>query len=326
MTLNRRTFVQSLGLSLGGAAIAPAFGQARFPSKPITIVVASAPGGQSDLIARYLAAEVGRELGQPILVDNRAGASGIVGLQHAARQPADGYTLAYGVGSWMAVNPGFFPNLPYDPVKDFVPITQIGITPQCLMLGAHVPANNLAELIALAKKSPGKLNYASFGNGSTSHLQGEMLKMAAGIDMVHVPFKGSAPALAEVIAGRVDLMIIDFAPALAFIKDGKLKPLAVTGTTRYPDFPQVPTFVELGYPLTLVGWNGLFAPAGTPADVVLLLNHSFNKVIQSNEGRAKLQQLGALATGTTPEAYRAILVEDIKKWGEVIRRSGAKPD
>lgn len=325
MRLNRRTFIQSLGIAATAGA-APAFAQARYPAKPITIVVASAPGGQSDLIARYLAAEVGRELEQTIVIDNRAGASGIVGLQHAARQPADGYTLAYGVGSWMAVNPGFFPNLPYDPVKDFVPITQIGITPQCLMLGAHVPAGNLQELIALAKKSPGKLNFASFGNGSTSHLQGEMLKIAAGIDMVHVPFKGSAPALGEVIAGRVDLMIIDFAPALAFIRDGRLKPLAVTGAARYPDFPQVPTFQELGYPLTQVGWNGLFAPAGTRKEVVELLNRSFNKVIQSAAGKAKLQQLGALATGTTPEEYRAILLEDIKKWGDVIRRSGAKPD
>lgn len=326
MTLNRRTFVQSLGLCLGGAAIAPAFGQARFPSKPITIVVASAPGGQSDLIARYLAAEVGRELGQPILVDNRAGASGIVGLQHAARQPADGYTLAYGVGSWMAVNPGFFPNLPYDPVKDFVPITQIGITPQCLMLGAHVPANNLAELIALAKKSPGKLNYASFGNGSTSHLQGEMLKMAAGIDMVHVPFKGSAPALAEVIAGRVDLMIIDFAPALAFIKDGKLKPLAVTGTTRYPDFPQVPTFVELGYPLTLVGWNGLFAPAGTPADVVQLLNTEIGKVLALPDTRRRAEEAGTGVETMSPAQLGEFTRKELAYWGQVIKGSKITAD
>lgn len=309
-----------------GMTAGPVAGQSRFPSRPITIVVATAPGGQADQIARYLAAEVGRDIGQNILVDNRAGASGIIGLQYAARQPADGHTLAYGVGSWMAVNPGFFPHLPYDPEKDFVPITQIGVTPQCLMLGAHVPANDLAELIAFARKSPGKLNFASFGNGSTSHLQGELLKLAAGIDMVHVPFKGSAPALTEVIAGRVDMMIIDFAPAQGFIKDGRLKPIAVTGTTRYPDFPQVPTFQELGYPLTLVGWNGLFAPTGTPADVVQLLNRGFNKVIQSNEGRAKLRRLGAIATGTSSEAFRAILVEDIRKWGDVIRRSGAKPE
>lgn len=323
--MQRRSILQILSVA---SLIGPrfAYAQSRYPDHQITLVVSSAPGGQSDLIARYLAAEVGRELGQTIVVENKAGASGIIGLQYAARQPADGYTLAYGVGSWIAVNPGFFPTLPYDSAKDFVAITQIGTTPQCLMIGNHLPAKSLADLIKLAKASPGKLTFASFGNGTTSHLQAEMLKSVAGLDMIHVPFKGSAQALTEVIAGRVDMMIIDFAPASSFIQQGKLIPLAVTGTTRFPEFPQVPTFNELGYPLTLVGWNGLFAPAGTPDLVIQTLNKSFNHVIQSPAGREKLLQLGAVATGTTQSEFQTIVLNDIKKWAEIIRVSGAKPD
>lgn len=327
MNIDRRALIQA-----ATAALLPtlpfrfAAAEDKYPSRPVTIVVSSSAGGQSDLIARFLAESVGRDLGQPFIVENKEGASGIVGLQYAARRPPDGYTLAYGVGSWMAINPGFFPKLPYDAIRDFVPITQIGTTPQCLMLGAHVPAKNLAELIALAKASPGKLTFASFGNGSSSHLQAELLKQTAGIDLLHIPFKGSAPALQEVVAGRVDMFIIDFAPAAPFIKSGAIRPIATTGTARYPEFPDVPTFKELGYPLTLVGWNGIFAPAGTPSPIVRLLNESFNKVIQSPAGKAKLLQLGAVATGTTPEEYQRILVEDTAKWREVIVRSGAKPD
>ena len=321
--IQRRTLAQAFAIAgLPGLAGA----QAKFPNKPITLVVSSPPGGQSDLIGRYLADEVGRQLGQPVIVDNKPGANGVIGLQHAARQLADGYTIVYGVAAWMAVNPGFYPNLPFDPLKDFDPITQIGITPQCLMLGAHVPAKTLAEFIKLAKAAPGKFTYASFGNGSTSHLQGEMLKRAAGIDMLHVPFKGSAQAIQELVAGRVDAFIIDFAPAAAFVREGRIRALAMTGTQRSPEFPEVQTFQEQGYPLTLVGWNGLFVPAGTPRDVVVLLNQKFNAVIQSEAGRAKLRQLAALPTGTTPEDYRRILSEDIVKWREIIKLTGTKPD
>jgi len=323
--MHRRSFLRFLGLSgLLGTRLVGA--QSRYPDRAITLVVSSPPGGQSDLIARYLAMEVSRELGQSVIVENKAGASGIIGLQYAARQAPDGYTLAYGVGSWMAVNPGFYPNLPYNPIRDFVPITQIGTTPQCLMVGRHLQVTTLPELISLAKKSPGKLTFASFGSGSTSHLQGELLKISANIDMTHVPFKGSAQALTEVIAGRVDMMIIDFAPASAFINQGKLMPLAVTGTSRYPEFPQVPTFEELGYPLTLVGWNGIFTQTGTPKEIIERLNQSFNRAIQSPAGREKLLQLGAVATGTTSDEFQTILKSDISKWAEVIRRSGAKPD
>lgn len=327
MTLQRRTLLKTLpALSLPmGWATAHAQ-QPAYPTRPITIVVASAPGGQSDIIARYLGEGLTRALGQPVIVDNRVGASGIIGLQYAAKRPADGYTLAYGVASWIAVNPGFFPNLPYDPVKDFVAITQLGTAPQALLIGAHVPAKTLAEFIALAKSKPGKLSFASFGNGSTSQLQAEMLKQIAGIDMLHVPFKGSAPALQEVMAGRVDCFIIDFAASSVFVKDGKLRALALTGNARSPEFPDVQTFSELGYPITLVGWNGMFAPAGTPREIVALLNQKINAMIQTPNGREKISQLGLIPTGTTSEAFQKIVVDDIAKWREVIQRSGAKPD
>lgn len=324
--IKRRALVKALPLLALPMTGRWAHAQARFPSRPITLVVSAPPGGQSDLVARYLAEQVGKELGQPIIVDNKPGASGVIGLQHAARQPADGHTIAYGVAAWMAVNPAFFPNLAYDPQKDFDPITQIGIAPQCLMLGAHVPAKTLAEFVKLAKATPGKYSFASFGNGSTSHLQGEMLKRAAGIDMLHVPFKGSAQAIQEVVAGRVDVFIIDFAPAAGFIKDGRIRALAVTGTLRSPEFPDVQTFQEQGYALTLVGWNGLFVPAGTPREIVTLLNEKFNAVIKSEAGRARLQQLALLPTGSTPEELRRILAEDIPKWREIVKLTGAKPD
>jgi tripartite-type tricarboxylate transporter receptor subunit TctC len=263
-----------------------------------------------------LAERLGRELGQPVIVDNKVGASGAIGMQYAAKQPADGHTIVYGVAAWMAVNPGFFPNLPYDPHKDFDPITQLGSAPQCLMLGAHVPARTLSDFIQLAKASPGKYIFASFGNGSTSHLQGEMLKRVSGIDMLHVPFKGSAQAIQELVAGRVDVFIIDFSPAAGFIKDGRIRAVAVTGTVRSPEFPEIPTFQQQGYALNLVGWNGLYVPAGTPKEIVGLLNQKLNSIIQSEAGRAKLTQLALLPTGTTPEEFRRILSEDIPKWRE----------
>lgn len=327
MTLQRRTLLKALP-TLGplAASISTSAQSLTYPSRPITIIVSSPPGGQSDIIARHLGEGLTRALGQPVIVDNRAGASGITGLQYAAKRPADGYTLVYGVASWIAINPGFFPNLPYDPVKDFVAITQFGTAPQALLVGAHLPAATLAEFIALAKSKPGKLSFASFGNGSTSHLQAELLKQLAGIDMLHVPFKGSAPALLEVLAGRVDCFIIDFAASSAYVKDGRVRPLALTGTMRSPEFPDVRTFSELGYPIALVGWNGMFAPAGTPRDIVALLNQKINAIIQTPSGREKLTQLGLLPTGTTPEAFQKIVVEDIVKWREVIQRSGAKPD
>lgn len=323
--IHRRSLVLSMtATSVFGAL--PLRAQSAFPSRPITFVVPTTPAGQADLMARYLSEQIGRELGQPIIIDNKAGASGIIGLQHAARQPADGHTIVYGVAAWMALNPGFFPNLAYDALKDFDTVTQLGIAPQCLMLGAHVPAKTLDEFIRLAKASPGKYTYASFGNGSTSHLQAELLKQAAGLDMTHIPFRGSAQALQEVIAGRVDFFIIDFSAAGAFIKEGRIRPLAMTGSQRYPDYPDVPTFQELGLPLTLVGWNGVFVPSGTPRNVVAILNQKINAVVQSPAGRVRLRELGLLATGTTPEEFRRIQREDIARWRDVIVKSGAKPD
>jgi tripartite-type tricarboxylate transporter receptor subunit TctC len=324
--IKRRDFVQAIPLITLQMAGVSANAQSSFPRKPITLVVSSPPGGQSDLISRYLSDLLSREFGQPVIIENKPGANGAIGLQYAAKQPADGHTIVYGVAAWMAINPGFYPNLPYDPQKDFDPITQLGIAPQCLMLGAHVPAKTLAEFIQLAKTSPGKYTFASFGNGSTSHMQGEMLKRLAGIDMLHVPFKGSAQAIQELLAGRVDSFIIDFSPAAGFIKDGRIRGVAVTGTVRSPEFPEIPTFQQQGYALNLVGWNGLYVPAGTPKEIVGLLNKKLNAIIQSEAGRVKLTQLALLPTGTTPEEFRRILSEDIPKWREIIKLTGAKPD
>ncbi len=315
-------------VALGGALAAPHGARAQaWPDRPIRIIVPAAPGGQGDLASRLVGEGLRAALGQPVVADNRVGGNGIIGVEYTARQPADGYTLVYGVVGVMIINPLYDPRLNVDVMGDFAPVTQMGISPQALFVRPSLPAATLEEFIAHAKANPGKLTFASIGAGSISHINGEVLKLAAGIDMLHVPFRGAAPAIQELLAGRVDAMVIDFAAALQPMRDGMLRALAVTGPQRWPQVPDVPTFVERGLEaLRLVGWGGIFAPAGTPAPLVELLAEKINAFVRDPANRERLITIGLLPTGTTPAAFRDIIQSDIASWRQAIQSAGIQPE
>jgi tripartite-type tricarboxylate transporter receptor subunit TctC len=297
-----------------------------FPSRPVRIVYGAPPGGQGDLVSRYLAERLSPRFGQPVLVDNRPGASGVVGLEYVMRQPPDGLTIAYGAAAWVVSNPALQPNLPFNILRDFRPVVRFGIPPQCLFVRDSLPARTAQEFIALARQQPGRLTYASFGIGSTSHLQMEMLKHITGTDMLHVPYRGSALAMQELATGRVDAFIIDFAPARPFMETGQARCLALTGTRRWPEFPDFQTFEEQGLPLNLIGWHALFVPAATPTPIVNYLAEEVMRISRSEEGQAALMRFGLFATADGPEETARIHREDLERWREAVRISGAKPE
>lgn len=314
-----------LGMLLAGW-IAPAAGQRPegWPSRPITIVVGGPPGGQGDLVGRYLGTRLGPRLGQPVVVENRPGANAILAMEHVARQPGDGHTLFYGAVASMAVNPALQPRLPVDVLRDFRPVAHLGAAPQCLFVHSSVPVGDAREFVEYARARPGQLTFASFGVGSTSHLQGELLKQVAGIDMVHVPFRGSPQGMQELAMRRVDAFIIDFVPATPFLERQDVKCLAITGPRRWPGTPDVPTFQEQGFPLELVGWNGIFAPASTPAPIVEALSAEIVTLVRSEDGQANLSRLGLMPTGLGPAELGAIHRHDLDAWSAIVRRAGVR--
>ena len=279
------------------------------------------PGGQTDLVSRFLAERLSSALGQQVIVENRAGAQGIVGLEAVKNAAPDGYTFVYANVSNISINPHVYPKLPYDGLKDFAPVTQLGLSVLGMVVPATLNVKTLPEFIAYAKANPGKVSFASFGSGSTSHIYGEMLKAAAGLDMVHVPYKGAGPAVQDVIAGHAHMAIQDFAAIGPHVRSGRLVALAVTGPQRWPAVPELRTFVEQGYPLDIAGWNGIMAPAGTPRAIVERMSAEINKVIQSATGREQMLNMGLLATGTTPDELAAVIRSDTPRWGEVIRKA-----
>jgi tripartite-type tricarboxylate transporter receptor subunit TctC len=295
-----------------------------WPAKPVRLIAPYPPGGQTDIVSRWLGEKLMPVLGQPLLVENRAGAQGIVGLEAAKNSAPDGYTFVYANVSNISLNPHMHDKLPYDGQKDFVPVTQLGLTVLAMVVNPALGPKSLAEFVALAKARPGKLSFASFGAGSTSHVYGEMLNGAAGLDMVHVPYKGAAPAVQDVLAGHATTGIHDLATVGPHVAAGRLIALAVTGPKRWPLLPELPTFAQQGYALDIAGWNGIMAPAGTPQAVVERLSSEINRVIQSPEGREQMLKFGLLATGTTPAEFAAIIRNDTPRWGEVIRKAGIK--
>ena len=292
-----------------------------WPDKPVRLVAPYPPGGQTDLVSRFLAERLSPALGQQVIVENRAGAQGIVGLEAVKNAAADGYTFVYANVSNISINPHVYPKLPYDGLKDFAPVTQLGLSVLGMVVPATLNVKTLPEFIAYAKANPGKVSFASFGSGSTSHIYGEMLKAAAGLDMVHVPYKGAGPAVQDVIAGHAQMAIQDFAAIGPHLRSGRLVALAVTGPKRWPAVPELRTFVEQGYPLDIAGWNGIMAPAGTPRAIVERMSVEINKVIQSTAGREQMLNMGLLATGTTPDELAAVIRGDTPRWGEVIRKA-----
>jgi tripartite-type tricarboxylate transporter receptor subunit TctC len=322
MTFTRRTLVALAAATLAGGAFAQAF-----PSKPIRVYVPFPPGGGTDIIAREVTQKVAANTGWTFVIENKPGAGGNLGVDAAAKAPADGYTLVLGQTSNLAINPTLYAKMPYDSVKDLAPIVRVADAPLVMVTGANSPHKTLADAVNVAKAKPGAVNFASPGNGTVAHLTSELFQKAAGIKTQHVPYKGAAMALTDVISGNVDLYMSSVPTLLGQIKQGKLRPLAVTSAKRVDDLPNVPTINESGYKgFDAVTWFGFLAPAATPKDVIAKLNTEFNKALQQPELRKKLGDEGADAVGGTPEQFAELIKAEIPRWGKVVKDSGARID
>ena len=298
-----------------------------YPSKPIRFVVPYPPGGPLDTVARLLGQKVSESVKQPVIVDNKPGAGGNIGADAVAKSPADGYTILMGAVATHAINPTLYASIPYDPVKDFQPVTQLASTPNVLIVNNSVPASNVREFIAYAKANPGKLNFGSGSTGSAGHLAGELFKTMAGVDMTHVPYKGAAPAMQDLIGGQVQVMFDNFASANTQMKAGKVKALAVTTAKRSTLAPELPTIGESGLPgFDINTWFGIFVPAGTPRDVVDRLHAEFTRALALPDIRERLVNLGAEPVGNRPEEFAAYIRSEGEKYARVIKASGAKAD
>jgi tripartite-type tricarboxylate transporter receptor subunit TctC len=303
-----------------GAAIAQTY-----PAKPVRMVVPFPAGGATDIVGRLIAQKLSETWGQQVIVDNRGGAGGTIGSEVAAKSPADGYTILVGTSSTHAIAPSLYSKLAYDPVRDFAPVTLIANATILLAVHPSVPARTVRELIALAKKQPDALSFASSGNGGISHLVGEQFKSMAGIQMLHVPYKGDSPALVDLVGGQVSLMFGTAVSFLPYVKSGRLNALAVTNPKRSPIAPSVPTVAESGLPgFEALQWFGIFAPAGTPKEIVARLNAEIVKILRAPDVRERLSSLGADVVGSSPEQFAAFQKSDAAKWAKVVKESGAK--
>jgi tripartite-type tricarboxylate transporter receptor subunit TctC len=327
MSSSRRMALRALCCASLFVAAGAAMAQSAYPSRPILMIVPQTAGGTNDIVGRVVSQKLSEVLGSPVAVENRPGAGGNIGTQFAAKSAKDGYTLLMTISSSQAINPALYKNPGFDPVKDFKPIALIGAVPNVLLANADFPAKSMKELIAMAKAKPGQYQYASAGNGTLNHLLGEMLNSMAGIDLQHVPYKGVAPALNDVLGGQLPLVFASLPSSLAHIKSGKLKPLAVSSPKRSPALPDVPALSEVvpGYTGTL--WIGLFAPAGVPADVQAKLQDAMAKTLTAKDLRDKLELQGVeMAAPTTPEQFAALLNDDIARWAQIVKTSGASID
>ncbi|RST48515.1 tripartite tricarboxylate transporter substrate binding protein [Variovorax sp. DXTD-1] len=315
-------------LSFAAALIAagPATAQP-YPSRPITLIVPQAAGGTNDIVGRLVGQKLGEVMNASVVVDNRPGAGGNIGTQLVAKGPKDGYTLLMTISSSQAINPALYKNAGFDPVKDFKPVGLIGAVPNVLLVNPSFPAKDFNEFLKLARQKGANYQYASAGNGTLNHLLGEMLNSMAGISLQHVPYKGVAPALNDVLGGQLPIVFASLPSALSHIKAGKLRALAVSGDKRSPVLPDVPTIAEAvpGYNGTL--WIGLFAPAGVPADVLATLQDATRKALAAKDLRDKLDQQGVeIAAPTTPDQFSKLLQDDLAKWARIVKASGAAVD
>ena len=298
-----------------------------YPAKPVRLIAPSTPGDAPDVIARLIALRLSTVLGQPVIVENRPGAGGVVGSEVAAKASPDGYTLIMGNAGSHGINAAVYTKLLYDIQRDFVPISQVAIAPNVMVINPAIPAKSVAEFIAYAKSQPGKLSYASGGNGSSAHMSMELFKAMAGLDIQHVPYKGSSPALTDVMAGQVALFIGNMPPTVPLIKAGKLRALAVTTRTRSALMPELPTISEAGLAgYETVAWFGVLAPTGTPPDIVRKLSTEIGNIARSPEMREKLLALGAEPVGGTPGEFKAVIDADIAKWKALAQKEGIKVD
>lgn len=315
-------------LMLSALAFASLSAEAQaFPNKPMKIIVPFPPGAATDTLARTVAQKMQEAFGQPVIVENKAGATGTIGSSMVAASPADGYTLLMATTSTHGIAPNLYKKPPYDPVKDFEPVSLVGWAPNVLAANPSLPANNVKELIALAKAQPGKLTFASSGSGSSIHLAGELFKSMAGVDMLHVPYKGAAPALADLIGGQVDIMFDTVAQSLPQIKAGRLKALAVTTAKRSTALPDVPTVSEAGLAgYEMAAWIGLLAPAGTPKDIVDKLYREVVKITRAPEVQARMTAAGVELVATTPAEFLNILATEQAKYAKVMKDAGMKQE
>ncbi len=325
--MKRRTISRSVALLFAGLTALFAFqlalGAQAYPSRPVRMIVPTGPGGSTDTLARIAAQKLSTALGQQVVVENRTGSGGVIGTEMAAKAPPDGYTLLMAYGSHV-VNPTLYPKLPYDTVKDFTPITQVAVQPLLVNVNPHLPARNIKELIALAKAHPGKLNYGSAGAGSGGHLATEIMLMMANVKMTHVPYKGSAASLFDVIAGNTDLMVVTLITSLQQVRAGKLRALGITSAKRSPILPDVPTVGETipGYDVEVSYF--LVAPAGTPREITQRLYSEMAKLLKEPDVMERLDRDGAVPVGNTPEQCAKVIDLEIVKWGKAVKASGAK--
>jgi len=329
MKLLAPTFTRRICLALGAAALAAiSAGTASaqtYPSKPIQIVVPFPPGGSTDLLARRIGEKLAGALGQPVIVENRAGAGGTVGAGYVAKAPADGYTLLMGVTGSNAIAQALYPQLAYDVIKDFAPVSMVVSAPLVLAVNPAVKASTVAEFTALARSRPGGLTYGSPGNGTSMHLTGEMFENKAKVSMVHIPYRGSAGMLVDLMGGQIDATFGDLLVLKPQVDAGKVRLLAVTSKQRHPMLPQVPTLAESGLDnFEALSWQGLFAPAGTPPEVLNVLNAEVTKAINSPDLREFFGARGFTIESKTPAASRSFIEEEVKKWTEIVKASGAK--
>jgi tripartite-type tricarboxylate transporter receptor subunit TctC len=315
------------GAVLAAAAAAALAAQAAFPDRPLRLVVPFPAGGATDLMARLAAQELGIALGQPVVIENRGGAGGAIGAEAVAGAPKDGYTLLFATMGTLAINPALYPKLRYDPLRDFAPLSLTHLTPRVMVAARGLPARSVQEVVALAKRQPGRLTYGSAGNGSSSHLAGALFARVAGVELVHVPYKGSAPLLNDVLAGRVDMTFDSYAIYEEHAKSGRVRVLASTGAKRMASLPQVPTVAESGLPgYELSNWLGLVAPAGTPPEVLRTLQAAAVRAMAAPSQRAQLEPLGIEPVSSTPEAFARTIRDEQKRWAEVVRQGRVTAD
>lgn len=317
-------------LAAGPFAGGPASAQPSFPARPLRLVVPFTPGGSSDVLARAIGVEIGRTLGQPVVVENVAGAGGSLGAERAAKAPADGHTLLMGHIGTLAVNPALYPRLPYDPVRSFAPVAWVARVPNLLVVHPSVPAKDLKELVAYAKAHPGRLNYGSGGNGSAAHTTMEYFKLQTGTSFLHIPYRGTAPSVTDLLAGQVQVLFTGVPALLPHVKAGRMRALAVSSPKRLALLPDVPTVAESGIAGTrgfeADQWYGLVAPAGTPPEVVALLNEHVNRALASEDVRSRLAAEGAEATPATPQAFGQLIAREIPRWDKVVKAARIQLD
>ena len=307
-------------LPLGAAA-------QNYPTKPITIVVPFAAGGTTDILARLVGQHLSTELGQPVVVENKAGAGGNIGAAFAAKAAADGHTLFMGTVGTHAINAALYKKLPYDPIKDFAPLTRVAMVPNLLVAHPSQPFKTVQEMIAYAKANPGKINFGSPGNGASPHLSGELFKSMTKVDMVHVPYKGSAPAVSDLLGGQISIMFDNLPSVIPHVRGGKLRAIAISTAKRSADLPDVPTIAEAGVPgYEATSWFGLFAPAATPAPVLAKISTALGKVLANAEVKKKIDDQGGEPANETPAQFADFIQKESLKWGKVVKESGASLD